>query len=268
MESSSRERTYPRIVGLAPQKSDGSAGRWVELLVTGHDEIGGAGNLATLLAKHNVNLAPSGGYYLLAPGTFVWTTFADFGASDSSLDTVLNDVRRLNFVARAEAVEVDGMALDRFLFPVIIKGDRRGVIMDLHSLLKMEERLTGILGSAGSVAMYEEGKAYATDGLRVILKDSGNSEPDHLLDTASAWARVMGWGVFTFGTATLDDDGTINVMVSEPPNCLTRKNHESHFFDGVVVGAVEFALRRKVYVVLSRYDEPTRTLQLVLRTHD
>jgi predicted amino acid-binding ACT domain protein len=260
-------RYYPRIVGLAPHGGNGHSGTWAELLVTGHDEIGGAAKLATLLAKHNVNLAPSGGYYLVSPDRFVWTTFADFRLSTLSLDDVVKDVRRLDFVSKAEAIEIVGVPLDRFLFPVIMHGDRRGIIMGLSPLLKMEERLAAIIGTAGSVVMFEEGKAYATEGLQSVLKNGAGAEPRQLLDTASAWGRVMGWGIFTVGIETLDDDGTITVMVDEPPNGLSG-NHESHFFDGVVVGAIEFVLRKKVYVALSKYDEPTRTLQLVLRIHD
>jgi hypothetical protein len=264
MEPSAIQHYYPRIIGLTPQSDRGEEHKWVELLVTGRDEVGGLARLATLLAERGVDLTPSGGYYVLTPGTFVWTTFADLKRSKSSAEDVLRDLKRFDFVAKAEAVEVGSVAVDKFLFPVITSGDRRGLVMDLHSLMEMEKRLTQILGSAGSVLMFEQGKAYAKEGLEYILKDVAENEPRVLLDACAAWGRTMGWGVFSNDTTKLDIDGTVIVTISEPPNSLVP-NRESHFIDGLVVGGAEFALKRKVNVVLSRYDESTRSLRVVLQ---
>jgi hypothetical protein len=252
------------MVGLAPQSEDGQSHKWVELLVTGRDEIGGLARIATRLAESKVDLAPSGGYYVLAPGKFVWATFADLVHSDMSSKDVLRDLKRFDFVSSIELVEVDGIPVERFLFPVIVMGDRRGLVMDLQSLIEMERRLTQILGSAGSVLMFEQGKAYAKEGLGHYLKDITQSKSEQLFDACSAWGRTMGWGVFSVDTTKLVADGTLFVTVNEPPNSLAP-NHESHFFDGLLAGGAEFVLKRKVVVVQSRYDEPTRSLQVVLR---
>jgi predicted amino acid-binding ACT domain protein len=259
------KRVYvPRVLGVEPQGPGKPHGKWIELLVTGRDEIGGLAKLTALLAERNINLVLSGGYYMLASGIFVWTTFIDLTHSKSSSEDLVRDLERLDFVSRAEAAELDDVEVDRFLFPVVIGGYGRGLLMHLSSLIEMEIRLTDMLGSAGSVLMFEEGKTYAKKGIRDLLKDSTESEPRRLLDACAAWGRAMGWGVFSNDVTKLEVDGTVTVTVGEPPNSLIP-NHESHFFDGVVAGGAEFALKRKVNVTSSKYDEPTRTLRVVLQ---
>jgi hypothetical protein len=265
MESNVARRHYPRIVGLAPQERRGSSDKWFELLVTGRDQIGGLAKLTALLAQYSVNLAPSGGYYLITPDTFVWTTFADFTHSMSPLERVLGDIRRLDFVSRTSAVEVKGAALDQFLFPVVINNNHRGIIMSLSPLLKAEQRLTEMLGSAGAVLMFEEGKAYARDSMEQLRETIPESEPMEFLDTVASWLRTTGWGIITFDTTRFDDEGTVGVLIREPPNSLTEGKPESHFMNGVVVGIIESVYNRSVNATSSRYDEPSQSLRLVLQ---
>lgn len=200
----------------------------------------------------------------MTPDTFVWTTFADFSHSNPSLEEALRDIRRLDFVSKIDAIEMKGAALDRFLFPVLIGENRRGVIMDLAALLKEEQRLTEIFGSAGPVLMIEEGKAFAAETLKHVRAGIPETGPTEFLDTIAAWLKTTGWGIFTFDTTKLDAEGVVSVTIREPPNSLDEGNHDSHFLNGMVVGIVELVFNRKASVTISRYDRLLRSLYLAL----
>jgi len=235
------------------------------LLVTGRDEIGGLASLTELLARHNVNLAPSGGYYLLTPDTFVWTTFADFSHSKSSKEKVVGGLRGLDFVSKVDAIEMKGPALDQFLFPVMIGENHRGIIMDLSALMKVEQGLTKLLGSAGAALMFEEGKTFGESTLEHNLARIPEMEPAQLLDVVGGWLKATGWGIFKFDTTKFYDEGMVSVTIGEPPNSLNEGTQVSRFLNGVVVAIVEFVFNLKARVMVSRYDGPLRSLHLTLR---
>ena len=266
MASETVQRYYPRIVGLTPHGKTGPSGRWFELLVTGKDRVGGLARLTALLAQHEINLAPSGGYYLLTDDTYVWTTFVNFSRSRSPLERVVKDLRRLDFVSEVDAVEVDGAAIDKFLFPVHVSDHHRGIILSMSPLLKLEERLTEMLGSAGAVLMYEEGKAYAKASLNQLRETMHDAAPAKLFEDVADWLRTTGWGIFTFDSTNYETEGTIDVLVREPPNALANGKHESHFTDGVVAGIIEAALNKAVNLAVSKYEEASQTLNLHFRT--
>jgi predicted amino acid-binding ACT domain protein len=255
---------YPRIVGLTPQGKPGLSDKWYELLVVGKDRTGSLAKLTAILAEHDINLAPSGGYYLVTPDTFVWTTFANFTDAKSPPESVLKDLRRLDFVSSAEGVEVKNAALDEFLFPVVISGSYRGIIMSLSPLLKAEQRLTEMLGTSGDVLMFEEGKAYALECLAQLRASITDAEPEGFLKDVAAWLRTTGWGIITFDIARLATDGTVSVQVEDPPNAVIKGERESHFTNGVVAGIIEGVFKRKVRLELSRYEKPS-TLRLGFR---
>ena len=265
MESETdRRRRYPRLIGLAPQLNGGPPQRWYELLVTGRDKLGGLAELTAAVARRNANLAPSGGYYLVSPGTFVWTSFVSFANSRSSMDSLLGDIRHLSFVASVEAVEVKGAAIDQFLFPVMITPKHRGVVMSLEAAEKAEMRLENMLGTSGAVLMYEEGKAYGKEVFAEALQDLPRQSPQELLRTTADVLRATGWGVFEWDASKLEREGTISVSIEESPYATTK--HESHFLNGALAGVVGSILGREMSIASAIYDEPSRTMRLSLRT--
>ena len=265
MEPAPDQDYYPRLLGLASSTPSPTSGRQFELLVTGTDQIGALAKLSAILAHHEVNLTFCGGYYILAPDTFVWTAFIDLTHSKSSIDRVLRDLRRLDFVSEVKSLETRGESIDRFLFPVIIHGDRRGIIMGLQSLQEEETQLTRMLGPPGAVIMFELGRAYANGSIEDFPDLLKESRPKERLDLAAAWLRMPGWGVLTFNTAKFDRDGSIRVKVTEPPSIVDEGKQESYFLRGLITAIIEFVLKKRVNVASASYDGPSRSLQLTLR---
>lgn len=241
-------------------------GRRYELLVTGKDEIGGLSKLTARLANRGVDLSLSGGYYIVAPGTFVWTTFANFDKSRASLETVIKDLRGLGFVTEVEAVEMGKVAFDQFLFPLVIMNGFRGVIMNMGPLLRVEQRLTEQFGSGGAVLMFEEGKQYALESVSQVREALPESSPEELLNAVVAWLRTTGWGIFAFDVSQFEDAGKVKVTIVEPPNAAVRGVDQSHFANGTTAGIIESVFGMRVRLAHSSYEESEKTLMLAFES--
>jgi hypothetical protein len=253
---------YPRMVGISPQGPKSGDDRWHELLVAGEDEVGALAKLANVLALNGVNLAPSGGYYSVSPGAFVWTTFANFTRTRSTLEHVIKDLKRLEFVRRVEAVSMTGVAVDQFLFPVMITEKVRGLIMSLEPLLGVERRLLETFGSAGASLMFEMGRQYTIESLRQLREVLPGSAPEEFLALVVSWLRTTGWGIFEFDAPRLEKEGAVIVNIGEPPNAVVSGLPRSNFLNGATAGIIESVFGSVVRLTDSAYDEPGKSLRL------
>ena len=181
---------YPRMVGISPQGPKSGDDRWHELLVAGEDEVGALAKLANVLALNGVNLAPSGGYYSVSPGAFVWTTFANFTRTWSTLEHVIKDLKRLEFVRRVEAVSMTGL---RWTIPLPrdVTEKVKGLIMSLEPLLGVERRLLETFGSAGASLMFEMGRQYTIESLRQLREVLPGLAPEEFLALVVSWLRPL-----------------------------------------------------------------------------
>lgn len=272
MPSEPAPRFYPRVVLATPQVKAGPADRWFEFLTTGQDSVGGLARLTAIFARRNVNLVPSGGYYLLDRNSFVWNTFANFAHAKSTPERVAEELRREDFVSKVESVEVDVSSLDQFLFPVYLNNGYRGVILSAAPLLKVEQRLTEMLGTSGEVLMFEEGKAYAKESVEQFRHAIHGSGGAKLLNDVGSWLRTTGWGIFEFDLTQFVKEDIINVLVREPLIPPDREKRMSSFLNGLVAGVIEKAFEISVALTSSSYEETNRTLSLVFnrfsRSHD
>lgn len=252
------------MLGLTPQ-GDFSRGKLFELLVIGADQMGAFSKLSTLLSQHTVNILPSGGYYLLRPGTFIWTTFADFSKSKSPPEYVIRDLRRLSFVTEVKAKKLDGTNFDQFLFPVIYMGKFRSAIFSVEPLLGVERRLKEQFGPPGGVIMFEEGRQYVTETVRQLGEALPGVQSEILLRNVVGWLRTTGWGLFDFDDSKLAGSREIKVTVREPPIVVVPGLLKSDFVNGVTAGVVEAVYKRRMSLDSNSYDPKNRSLTLVFR---
>jgi len=257
---------YQRIVGITPIGSKSLEDRWYEILVTGRDEIGALSKMTAILAQQGVNLAPSGGYYTTVPGTFVWTTFANFNGFRASVDEVTRDLKRLGFVAEVDIVRMEDGASDQFLFPVMISDKSRGIIFSVEPLLRVEQRLIVQLGSAGAALMFDQGRDYAIENFRQLPEALSKSQSTVSMNEAVTWLRTTGWGIFEFDTSQLESAGRVNVRIFEPPNAAVQDSSQSHFANGVAAGVIEAVCGRKAHLASSFYNESEKLLRLTFET--
>jgi hypothetical protein len=254
---------YPRVISLTPQGQPDN-GSLYELLVTGTDGIGVLSKLTKILADHNVNIIPSGGYNSLKPGTFIWTTFADFSGR-STPQQVVDDLKRLSFVGEAQAKKLDGMAFDLFLFPVYQMGRFRATIFGVKPLLAVERRLIEQFGSAGEVILFEEGKQYLIESIAQLGDAIPEGRRGVHLENILGWLRTTGWGIFEFDASNLERLGEISASIQDPPNAAVPRLIRSNFVNGVVSGVIEVVYGKKMRLDSQSYDSANRRLHLVFR---
>jgi predicted amino acid-binding ACT domain protein len=257
---------YRRVGGEDPRRPQSRADKWYELLVTGSDGVGALSKLTGVFARHEVNLGPSGEYYTGPSGEFAWTTFANFSNSQSPIERVVKELQKFEFVARVDSVKVQEIAIERFLFPVMITEKFRGLILNLEPLLGVERRLLETFGSAGAALMFEEGRQYAIESLRQLREVQPGSEPHDFLDFVISWLRTTGWGVFEFDTRRFDGSGAVKVRVLEPPNAVVSGLLQSNFTNGATAGIIEVIYGRAMRIVESAYEESKRALRLTFET--
>ena len=154
------------------------------------------------------------------------------------------------------------VAVDQFLFPVMITEKVRGLIMSLEPLIGVERRLLETFGSAGATLMFEEGKQYAVESLHQLREVLPGAEPEEFLALVVSWLRTTGWGIFEFDIAKLEKGGTVVVKVREPPNAVVSGLPRSNFLNGATAGVFEAVFGRPVRLTNSVYDEPGKTLHL------
>ncbi len=258
------KKYFPRIIGLTPQGVIPDGGLF-EVLVVGADELGALWKLTTTLAKHSVNIDPSGGYHLLKPGTFIWTTFADFSKAKSSPDEVMGDLKQLSFVKQADVVKLGETAFDQFLFPVVQMGKFRGAIFGVEPLLGVERRLIEQFGPPGGVILFEEGRQYLVESVGQLEEFIAEERPEALLANVIAWLRTTGWGIFEFDATRLQETGEITVRIDEPPMAVTPGLSRSNFLNGVAAGVIDTVYKRKMRIKSDNYDPTERRLTLVFK---
>jgi predicted amino acid-binding ACT domain protein len=258
---------FPRMIGMAP---DGkfSEDKLFELLVLGMDRLGALSKLTTLLAQHKVNIIPSGGYSIWKPGTFIWTTFADFSRTKSPVEYVLRDLKRIDFVTEAKAKKLNGTHIDQFLFPVYLLNSFRGVIFSIEPLLGVERRLIEQIGPPGEVILFEEGRNYAIETLGQLVEAFPNTRQEALLENVVAWLRTTGWGLFEFAASRLEEAGELGVVVTEPPIAVIHGLRKSNFLNGVAAGVIEAVYKRRMKLESELYDSAKKSLVLLFRNFD
>ncbi|MDE1852470.1 MAG: hypothetical protein KGI38_01850 [Thaumarchaeota archaeon] len=260
----SSRRYFPRMIGLTPQ-SEFADGKLFELLVVGNDEFGALARLTALLAKHNLNIIPSGGYQLLKPRTFVWTTFLDFSNTKTTQERFVAELKQLPFVTDAEVQRTDETPFDLFLFPVIHMGMFRSAIFSTKPLLGVERRLIEQFGPPGGVILFEEGRQYLTEALRQLGEIIPSGRTKIQLDGVGAWLRATGWGIFEFDDSRVQDSGEVAVTINEPSFVEVPGLTKSNFLNGVAAGVVEFVYGKRANLQSEKYDPGKRRLTLVFR---
>ncbi len=241
-----------------------TSGKVYEILVTGRTVPGVAAKLSAVMADNYVNLYPSGGYYSHEPGKFVWTTFVDFVASKSAIESVTADIEMLDFVDNVESNKMSDVVFDQYLFPVMAGNDSRVIVFRLQPLLAVERKLMDTFGSGGASIMFEEGKSYALATLREYDAMLPRASPELLLKNVVAGLRTTGWGLYTFDVSRLLIDGTAEVTIREQPIAVDPEFRDSPFTNGMVAGIIERICSEKMGVKSSKYDASKKILTLTL----
>ena len=132
---------FPRLIGVGPPLGSTKTGKVYEFIATGRDEVGTLSKLNEVLNAHHLKTATAGGYAVHEPGKFIWSGFAGYSSSDFKVEETLREIRQLSFVTQAEASHVTDVLFDKYLFPVVILGGQRAIIVRAEPFMRVEQRL-------------------------------------------------------------------------------------------------------------------------------
>ena len=205
---------------------------------------------------HNAKLLSAS----ISPGNepsseFVVVCVVDTSKIDCQVDDLLILIRKFKFVKRAEKMKMSGRRYSNYLFPLLVSNTRRAVIMDVNSLLAVENSLKSLEDSQAKAVqsmLFEQGR---TQGHRVTEDLKSDAIPkekqnEYMSEAVKAYLRASGWGIFG---SNLDRD-IYQVNVSEPPFIETNGSFYAggSYLKGLVAGLLES--KSDTGVRLARYS--------------
>lgn len=180
---------------------------------------------------------------------FLFSGFCSIARSNVTADVFSGELKKLRRVERVEFQNAEDAVFARFFFPLYVTNDSRGILMRMDPLLKIEQHLLQVLGSAGAAIMFDEGKTYAVETVEIIKKALPDANPSILLRNIVDALRATGWGLFTFKQ---NEEG-FYVTVEHPPRLKSGGMEENKFVAGVTVGILVSLYGNELSVISSQY---------------
>ncbi len=248
-------RTYPRNIGISVPSGEGI----YEIVVVGKDRIGVLRDLAEIIASHGISLVETGMYQAFDHGEFVFAGYGDFRTAKCNPQELKSELKKLSFVIEVQVDLPASKTFDRHLFPIVISGGERVIVLRMESFLKVEKRLEEAMGSGGGTIMYEVGRDYGLEVVNRYKELYLHENEAKLLEILRSGARATGWGLFDFH---VENPKKIFVRVEEPTMSDTSDG-ESRFTYGIVGGLIEGVYGRRFNLERSDYDRENRELKLI-----
>lgn len=171
-----------------------------EFLIEGRDEIGAFARVAGIFTGHRIDIRSiSAGPVKNAKvnyAVFEANIFCDVSKADCSIIQVTDELTKLPFITTVLSADMKNRLFDRFLFPTVLGDTIRVVLFRVTPLLQIERRMIERMGSAGEAIMFEEGKAYSNEAIKLYKEALPNAGPELLLENIKDGLRATGWGVF------------------------------------------------------------------------
>ncbi len=243
-----KPKYFPRV--LAVSTPPGSS--VYEFLVVWDHEFGSLSKILEAFGRHKAKVLLHHAQVDEGTNTAVGTYFCDLAKADQSAEGLRKAIKGLSFVQNVEFSAANQSLFDKFLFPVMVWGRERVIIMRMDPLLNIEKRLAQELGTAGSAIMFREGEAYATETLSQYRSVLGSAAVETLLENVKDGLRATGWGLFEFKQWK---DG-YEVTVQDAP-MLVNASEPSRFLCGIIAGILESVLSVKMRIVESTVEPKT-----------
>jgi hypothetical protein len=251
----SKPKYFPRNLSVSFRPGD----RVYEFLVVWQHEAGSMERILGVFSKHGVRVLMTHSQLDEETEAAVGTYYCDLARADQPVESLRNEIKALGFVRSVEYISTESTLFDRFLFPVMIWGRNRVLIMRLSPLLNIEKRLSEELGSAGSAIMFREGEGYAAETLGQYRAVLGSVSAESLLENVKDGLRATGWGLFEFKQTKEGYEVSVRETM-----LLEGTTEPSRFLCGIVAGIVESIYAIKVKVVESTVDPKSGRVHLRL----
>jgi predicted amino acid-binding ACT domain protein len=209
-----------------------------ELIVVGRDEIGALAKVTEVLARHNANMISVGTYDAGVSGEFLFSIFANLANADCTPEKLVSEIKGLAFVARVSISDTEDVVYDQHLFPLVLFGESRAVIVTAQSIVSMEQDLQKQIGKQGLQVLFEVGRSSGSNLSALHKAMLPEADRDALLRTAKDDMRARGWGIVDVEVAEKASSKT-EVTVQEPIFAGIEGARESWWLMGLVSGFLE-----------------------------
>jgi predicted amino acid-binding ACT domain protein len=207
-----------------------------QFVIVGKDEVGALAKAAEVLARHGVNLVSGGTYDADAKEEFVFSMFAELAKADCTSETLASELRALPFISSVSVSAADKAVYDQHLFPVVLFGSERAVIVTAQSIAFMEQDLQKQIGKQGLQVLFEVGRSGGL-GLSALHKSMmPEADREQLLRTAVDDMRARGWGLVSL---EFSKDARTSVTVKQPIFGEIEGAKTSWWLMGLVSGFME-----------------------------
>ena len=250
-----KSRYYPRNLSVSYKPGY----KVFEFLVVWQHELGSLGRILDLFSSKGAKVLLTHSQIDEDTNAVVGTFYCDLTQAKEPVENFRKRIAGLGFVRSTEYVSTEQAMFDKFLFPLVISGRSRVLIMRLNPLLNIEKRLREELGSAGSAIMFREGEGYAAETLDQYRTVLGNIGSETLMENVKDGLRATGWGIFEFKTS---NDG-YEVTVQDAP-LLEGSTEPSRFLCGIIAGIVESIYGMRVKVAESKVEPKSGNVSVSL----
>jgi len=207
-----------------------------EFLVTWRDtELDTYPLVLGVFTRHKVKLLLTHNQVDEESKSMVAIVYCDISQADLSVQALKREIEILKPVNRVEFVSTQEEMFEKYLFPVVSRGNR-WLIMRIRTLLNIENAVRDELGSGGAALMFREGIATGFEGSSYPGGVLAQSERGTLLRNTSDGLRACGWGVFDFKSV----GEQYEVTIDDPP-LMEGVVDSSRFICGLVAGVLKSA---------------------------
>ncbi|MHB1908454.1 MAG: hypothetical protein ACYCQJ_06235 [Nitrososphaerales archaeon] len=235
-----------------------------EFFIQAHDEVGVFASIISVFARHNANIrSASAGinkYGNKLPLAFEINIFCNLTKCDTTVEQLRNELTRLPSISKVLVANLKNKLFDQFSFPTVLNGTTRMVLFRATPLVQIEKKLVERLGSAGEAIMFDEGRAYSDEAIKLFRESLPKASPDELLENIKDGFRATGWGIFNFKKIP----NGFEVTVIDPYMHEDSSYNENRFLYGTCARIVENLYDEEYVLSDSEFDRARRKLVFVL----
>lgn len=206
--------------------------------VTLEDVPGALASAANVLAGMKFNLVNSESQNVPRTNLSVWSFFAENGDKSVEMQKVLDEIRRVPRVVKANVHEgADGVVVSNGRYPLRFNTGEQALVFRRQNFAELIRRFDSVFGSGASVVFFEMGRTMGESDARILVDRLGKQALVRNLNELVHLISTEGWGVPELTELTLEPL-RVGLRIQDSFECTSLKasRPKGHFFRGYLVG--------------------------------
>ncbi|HUI85966.1 MAG TPA: hypothetical protein VLY21_02275 [Nitrososphaerales archaeon] len=223
---------YPRRIGIVTPRGE----KIFKFVVVAEDKQGYFFKILNIISGHYVNLSSSFTYSDVASGTFMVNVVGDMKHADRTSSEIKDEIAALPFVKSVDVESAQDVLFDKMLFPLMIAGDLRAVVLPVSALIEREHKV--LEGPGGRETIMESQRPLGASLVATLRTFLPWIDSEALTQAASDALCALGWGFFDFDTTELKK-GRVKITVRYPIFSESPGENISYSIIGLTAGVME-----------------------------